>query len=162
MSRRDLTPTGFRIPGNGDGIDLTAEELGHIMRDAAESLRKAEENSAQLKALNAKVEQLIETSTQGRTLLVAGRWVMGILLLLISGFVSWVYSEQRAHDVRLTRNETQISHQTTALERFESVEETQGQMQGDISAMRVGLVELQRSVAEIRTDVREIRARGRR
>lgn len=161
-SRRDLTPTGFRIP-QANTVELTAEELNLIVRDSAACLRKTEELAEQVVTLKKSVEDLTTALTQGRTLVFVGRWLIGLVASALIGAAGWLYSEQRTHDVRLTRMETVLVAQTEAIERAERVSnmstQDRSRMRGDIQAMRASLDELRHNVSDIRTDVREIRAR---
>jgi len=165
--RRDLTP--IRMPpkpapqsAEDARVDLTVEEFSSMVRDAAACLRKTQELSTKVDELGAKVDTLLTTRTQGHVLLAIGRWLIGLVAVGIVGWVSWVYSEQRSHDVRLTRAETQFVGYAETLERHERRQEDLGHVRGDVQAMRGSLEALRHDVDEIRTDVRELRARPRR
>lgn len=166
-TRRDLTPGPFRFEKPAEkNIELTPEEFGDIVRDTAKSLRQTEELGKKVDALAAEVKALTTAKTQGQVLLTIGRWLVGVAAVACMSGVSWVYSEQRSHDVRLTRNETQLVNQADTAERHERapghVTGNESQLRSDVAAMRSSLDAMGRDVDSIRTDVRELRARARR
>jgi hypothetical protein len=170
MSRRDLTPhrgvplVGVNPNTNERMVNLTADEFGDIVRDSAAALRETKELKESVAALTVIVKSLHDHNERGKTLVAIGRWVLGFLVTGAISWTGWVYSEQRSHDVRLTRNETQMASIMTTIQRQETTSsssvEDRSRMRGDLQAMRSSLDALRLSMGEIQTDVRELRARG--
>jgi predicted RNase H-like nuclease (RuvC/YqgF family) len=165
--RRDHTPA-LRVPAKPEQastVELSTDEFGDLVRDSAACLRETKDLAEQLRGLDEKVDALLHDRTRGQTMIAIGRWLIGLTAASIISWVAWVHAEQRSHDVRLTRGESEFANLRADVERHEGTRETtredQTRVRGDVQAMRASLEDLRRSVDDIRTDVRELRQRRR-
>jgi hypothetical protein len=142
---------------------LEPEKLGMLIAELPRCREETQALRAQVLEQGTKLDQLLEEQSGRNTLVRAGRWIIGLVLgALISGAAAF-YAQVRAHELAIARQSDAISTVRNAEEANEraverTTRDTTG-MRGDLSAQSATLSQIQRSLGELREDVRDMRRR---